>query len=121
MSRAAMEQALGALECNTSDGNSGCCVYCGTVPCVKSCEVNQAIEELRASLAKPDSAWMPIKTVPNDMAARLYRVNGFCVQGFVDATGVLCAQNDRQTWRKMAGKPTHWMPLPAHPADQTKE
>jgi riboflavin synthase alpha subunit len=50
------------------------------------------------------------------MAPRLYRVGGFCVQGFVDATGELMAQSEVSPhWRKMRGKPTHWMPLPAGP------
>ena len=69
--------------------------------------------------AKPAVAdgagWLPIETAPKDMESRLFRVNDFCVQGFIDATGVLCAQNDRQPWRKMHGKPTHWMPIPAAP------
>lgn len=43
------------------------------------------------------------------------------LQGFVDATGVLCAQNDRQPCRKMHGKPTHWMPLPAAPSQPKGE
>ena len=61
------------------------------------------------------AGWLPIESVPKDWNSRLFRVNDFCVQGFVDATGVLCAQNDRQPWRKMHGKPTHWMAIPAAP------
>lgn len=59
--------------------------------------------------------WLPIESAPDDMFPKLYRVRGFCVQGFVDATGMLCVQNDREPWRKMRGTPTHWMPLPASP------
>ncbi|CAN7593182.1 hypothetical protein LJR039_004320 [Pseudorhodoferax sp. LjRoot39] len=49
------------------------------------------------------------------MAARLYLVNGITVQGFVDATGQLLAQNERRDWRKMRGTPSHWMHLPPAP------
>jgi len=97
MSKEVMQQALDALLKPTS-----------------SAKIAEITKSIRVELVKPDG-WHPIETVPNDMASRLYLVKGFCVQGFVDATGVLCAQNDRQTWRKMAGKPTHWMPLPKAP------
>lgn len=63
------------------------------------------------------TAWLPIETKPANMASRLYWVDGFCVQGFVDATGELMAQSEVSPhWRKMRGKPTHWMPLPAAPS-----
>lgn len=60
--------------------------------------------------------WQPIETAPKDMFPRLYRINGFCVQGFVDATGILMTQSEiRPHWRTAKGKPTHWMPLPDAP------
>jgi hypothetical protein len=71
------------------------------------------ITELEAQLAAV--AWQPISTAPKDSFSRLYMVNGRCVQGFFDATGMLCAQTDYQPWRKMYGNPTHWMPLPKPP------
>lgn len=76
-----------------------------------------AVEATPQAAAQPSQAgeWLPIETAPKDMFARLYRVKGFCVQGFVDAAGVLCAQNDLKPWRKMHGKPTHWMLLPTPP------
>ena len=75
-----------------------------------------------AQAAQPaQPGWRSIESEPQDFASRLYLVNGFCVQGFVDAAGILCAQNDRQPWRKMHGKPTHWMPLPPLAAPSTKE
>lgn len=64
-------------------------------------------------------AWQPIETAPKDMAARLYLTNGITVQGFVDATGQLCVQNERLEWRLMRGKPTHWQPLPAAPRSES--
>lgn len=61
-------------------------------------------------------SWQPIETVPQDMASRLFLVKGFCVQGFVDATGTLMVQSEVSPhWRKMRNKPTHWLPLPAKP------
>lgn len=60
--------------------------------------------------------WQPIETAPKDMAARIYRVNGYAIQGFVDAAGIYNVQNERGEWRKMRGIPTHWMPLPAAPS-----
>lgn len=60
--------------------------------------------------------WQPIETAPDDMGAYLFRVNGIAVQGFKDAAGFMCVQNERHKWRKMRGKPTHWMPLPAAPS-----
>lgn len=82
----------------------------------RSCEIcgleaenAQLKEELAAR------AWQPIETAPKDMFSRLYRVRGYCVQGFVDAAGILQSQNDRYEWQKMVANPTHWMPLPAAP------
>jgi hypothetical protein len=80
----------------------------------------QAFEDGRKIAAKIEALekayqWQPIETAPKDMAPRLYRVNGRCVQGFVDATDMLCTQTDYQPWRKMHGTPTHWMPLPKPP------
>lgn len=57
--------------------------------------------------------WQPIETVPNDHFPRLFRVNGFVVQGFLDVTGQLLVQPNGGLPRKMKGKPTHWMPLPS--------
>lgn len=74
-----------------------------------------AQELIQKMMVKPDG-WLPIETAPKGYESRLFRVNGFCIQGFTDATGVLCAQNDRQSRRKMHGKPTHWMPVPTAPA-----
>ena len=62
------------------------------------------------------SEWQPIEIVPKDMAPRLFLVAGYCVQGFVDATGRLMSQTEIPPhWRKMRGKPSHWMPLPKEP------
>lgn len=82
-------------------------------------QLERFAELVTAAARESVSAWMPIESEPKDMASRLYRVKGFCVQGFMDATGVLCAQNDRQAWRKMHGKPTHWAPLLAKPRSTT--
>ena len=58
--------------------------------------------------------WQLIETAPKNGLSRLYRINGFCVQGFVDATGALMVQSEISPhWRMARGKPTHWMPLPA--------
>lgn len=75
------------------------------------------ITRLRAALAAPPVApgWQPIETAPDDMGEYLFRVNGIAVQGFKDATGIMCVQNERHEWRKMRGKPIYWMPLPAAP------
>lgn len=72
------------------------------------------IADLRmAEGASAGSRWQPFETAPKDMASRLYLVNGFCVQGFVDATGELMAQSEVSPhWRKLQGKPSHWAPLP---------
>lgn len=70
-------------------------------------------EQLKAELAARE--WQPIETAPKDMFSRLYRVRGYCVQGFVDAAGILQSQNDRYEWQKMVAAPTHWMQLPAAP------
>ena len=60
--------------------------------------------------------WQPIETAPKNGFSRLYRINGFCVQGFVDATGALMVQSEIDPhWRMARGKPTHWMPLPDAP------
>ncbi|WP_341918646.1 hypothetical protein [Polaromonas sp. YR568] len=60
--------------------------------------------------------WQPIETAPKDMGPRLYLVNGRCMQGFIDVGGILNAQTEiRPHWRKMYGRPTHWMPLPVAP------
>lgn len=60
--------------------------------------------------------WRPIESAPKDMHPVLLFVDGFCVQAFADATGVLNAQSGVPPhWRKLRGKPTHWMPLPAPP------
>lgn len=60
--------------------------------------------------------WQPIETAPKDLGSRLYLVERFCVQGFVDATGLLQAQTEiYPNYRQMRKKPTHWMPLPAPP------
>ena len=60
--------------------------------------------------------WQLIETAPKNGLSRLYRINGFCVQGFVDATGALMVQSEISPhWRMARGKPTHWMPLPAPP------
>lgn len=72
---------------------------------------------LVAHLEGAEQKWLPIESAPKNMAARLYLVRGVCVQGFVDATGVLCVSTDNRPWRKMVGKPTHWMPLPATPTE----
>ena len=69
--------------------------------------------QLKAELASRE--WQPIETAPKDMFSRLYRVRGYCVQGFVDAAGILQSQNDRYEWQKMVAAPTHWMPLPTPP------
>ena len=83
---------------------------------------DSTVKALHALIAQPaQPGWRSIESEPQDFASRLYLVNGFCVQGFVDAAGILCAQNDRQPWRKMHGKPTHWMPLPPLAAPSTKE
>lgn len=64
-------------------------------------------------------AWLPIESAPKDMGARLFLVDGYCVQGFMDATGVLNVQSEISPhWRKMRGTPTHWMPLPPAPGAQ---
>jgi hypothetical protein len=64
--------------------------------------------------------WLPIETAPKDMASRLYLIGRFCVQGFVDAVGELMVQSEVSPhWRKMRGKPTHWMPLPSAPSTAT--
>ena len=69
------------------------------------------------STEQAGDAWQPIETAPEDMKSRLYLVGGFCVQGFVDAGGVLNVQSEISPhWRKMRGKPTHWMPLPLAPS-----
>ena len=69
------------------------------------------------STEQAGDAWQPIETAPEDMKSCLYLVGGFCVQGFVDAGGVLNVQSEISPhWRKMRGKPTHWMPLPAAPS-----
>lgn len=98
-------------------------VQCMTASAIEACEITHG-QEIAALTAERDAlrkdagrlGWEPIESEPKDMESRLFRVNGFCVQGFIDATGALCAQNDRQPWRKMHGKPTHWMPLPPPPA-----
>lgn len=60
--------------------------------------------------------WQPIDTAPKDMASRLYLLGRYCVQGFTDAAGELMVQSEISPhWRKMRGKPTHWMPLPSPP------
>lgn len=65
--------------------------------------------------------WQPIETVPGDMSSRLYLVEGFCLQGFVDAAGDLMVQSEVSPhWRKMRGKPTHWMPLSPSPVKESK-
>lgn len=63
----------------------------------------------------PVPQWQPIEAAPRDGFPRLFRVNGVAVQGFKDATGVMCVQNERLEWRRMRGQPTHWMPLPEPP------
>jgi hypothetical protein len=65
---------------------------------------------------RKDAEWQPIETAPKDSFSRLYMVNGRCMQGFIDSTGMLCAQTDYHSWRKMYGTPTHWKPLPKPPA-----
>ena len=63
--------------------------------------------------------WQPIETAPQDMAPRLYLVAGFCIQGFVDATGRLMTQTEIPPhWRRMRGKPTHWMPRQFPPKER---
>lgn len=73
------------------------------------------IDRLRA-----EREWRPIETAaPKIGLPRLYRINGFCVQGFVDATGALMVQSEiAPHWRMARGKPTHWMPLPAAPKQE---
>jgi hypothetical protein len=89
-------------------------------PLVKLSDALTAIESAR--LAGQVDAWQPIETAPKDMAPRLYLVKGFCVQGFIDVTGVLCAQTEiAPHWRVMRGKPTHWKPLPPPPAITAKD
>lgn len=69
-----------------------------------------------AGEVEKDAGWQPIETAPNDLGSRLYLVGRFCVQGFRDVTGTLMAQTEISPhWRKMRGKPTHWMPLPESP------
>lgn len=64
--------------------------------------------------------WKPIETAPKDSFSRMYRINGFAVQGFVDATGQLMVQSEISPhWRMARGNPTHWSPLLA--ALDTKE
>jgi Protein of unknown function (DUF551) len=64
------------------------------------------------------SEWQPISSGPPDMGAYLFLVNGRCLQGFVDATGAYCVQDERSVYRGMRRKPSHWMPLPAPPKDK---
>ena len=62
------------------------------------------------------AGWQAIETTPKNMTPCLYLVGRYCVQGFVDATGALMIQSEVSPhWRRMRGKPTHWMPLPAAP------
>jgi len=71
-----------------------------------------------APVAVPE--WKPIETAPNNSFPRLYRINGFCVQGFIDATGTLMVQSEIPPhWRKARGKPTHWQPLPQPPKEES--
>ena len=75
------------------------------------------IEWFHASILvqQEQAGWQPMDTVPRDMHARLYLCGGIIVQGFADACGNLCVQNERYEWRAMRVKPTHWQPLPAAP------
>ena len=67
-------------------------------------------------VVKRMTGWMPIETVPKNAFSRLYLIKGFCVQGFIDATGALMVQSEISPhWRIARGKPTHWMPLPEAP------
>jgi hypothetical protein len=70
---------------------------------------------------RKDATWQPIDTAPKDHFPRLYMVKGRCVQGFIDVTGMHCAQTDYQPWRKMYCTPTHWMPLPKPPTAIAKD
>jgi hypothetical protein len=93
----------------------------------ESASISDAVETLHTQAAKiealqaevemlrKDAAWQPIETAPKDHFPRLYMVEGRCVQGFVDVTGMFCTQTDYQPWRKMYGAPTHWRPLPQPP------
>lgn len=65
-------------------------------------------------LANGAQEWQPIETAPKDGLPRLYLCNGKVIQGFVDATGSLCKQ-DELGWLPMRKNPTHWMRLPAAP------
>ena len=82
-------------------------------------DVSALIAHIDGRTAGAAPAWQPIETAPANMAPRLYRVGGFCVQGFVDAAGELMVQSEVSPhWRKMRGEPTHWMQLPAAPSPQ---
>jgi hypothetical protein len=52
------------------------------------------IRKLQAEVEalRTDAEWQPIETSPKDHSPRLFRVKGFAVQGFLDATGMLCAK-----------------------------
>lgn len=68
MSRTVMQQALDALEKNTTDRDQRC-TYCGQHHCSIDCDVSAAIEALRTELAKLEP--VPVATV--------HRINGLTV------------------------------------------
>lgn len=87
-------------------------------------EFSGAVALFRSPSVEPSPAkhgeaagWQPIETAPKDMGARLLLVGDCCVQGFIDATGRWCVQDDRSAWRMMRGRPTHWAPLFAAPRE----
>ena len=74
-------------------------------------EINTQAARIKA--LEKDAAWQPIETVPKDHFPRLFRVNGYVVQGFVDVTGAYLVQQNGKMPCKFIGKPAHWMPLPS--------
>lgn len=72
--------------------------------------------EYARQLVKDAARWQPIEMAPTDRLPRLYLINGFCVQGFLNAAGYLMVQSEIYPhWRRARGRPTHYMPLPQPP------
>jgi hypothetical protein len=63
------------------------------------------------------AGWQPIETAPSGhFAVLLLFERGIVLSCFRDVCGSWMAQSERSPhWRRLRGKPSHWMPLPAAP------